>query len=67
MRINFNVNREYDSYFFFILIVLNFELVEVSILGMKLFEVSSLEISLEDEKYFERIMIVDKVDLEFVF
>lgn len=62
MRINFNVNREYDSYFFFILIVLNFELVEVSILGMKLFKVSSLEISLEDEKYFERIMIVDKVE-----
>lgn len=62
MRINFNVNREYDSYFFFILIVLNFELVEVSILGIKLFKVSSLEISLEDEINFERIMIVDKVE-----
>lgn len=50
--------REYDSYFFFRLIVLNFEII---ILDIELFEVGGLEISLEDGKSFVSKIIVDKV------
>ncbi|XP_052688322.1 uncharacterized protein LOC128166907 isoform X2 [Crassostrea angulata] len=67
MRINFNVNREYDSYLPPISTVSNSESVEASTSGTKLSEASSSEISSEDEKYFERTMTADKADSESVF
>lgn len=57
LRINKNV-KEYDSYFFFKLSVLNFEII---IFDIELFEVCGLEISLEDRNCFESKIIVDKV------
>lgn len=57
LRININV-REYDSYFFFKLSILNFEII---ILDIELFEVGGLEISLENRNCFVSIIIVDKV------
>eukprot|EP00105_Crassostrea_gigas_P044667 XP_019928815.1 PREDICTED: serine/threonine-protein kinase Nek4-like isoform X2 [Crassostrea gigas] len=62
MRINFNVNREYDSYLPPISTVSNSESVEASTSGTKLSKASSSEISSEDEKYFERTMTTDKAE-----
>lgn len=67
MRINFNVNREYDSYLPPLSTVSNSESVEASTSGTKSSEASSSEISSEDEKYFERTMTADKADSESVF
>lgn len=62
MRINFNVNREYDSYLPPISTVPNSESVEASTSGTKLSKASSSEISSEDEINFERTMTADKAE-----
>lgn len=65
MRINFNVNREYDSYLPPISTVSNSESFEASTSDTKLSKASSSEISSEDEKYFERTMTADKAESVF--
>lgn len=65
MRINFNVNREYDSYLPPISTVSNSESFEASTSDKKLSKASSSEISSEDEKYFERTMTADKAESVF--
>lgn len=62
MRINFNVNIEYDSYLPPISTVSNSESVEASTSGTKLSNASSSEISSEDEINFERTMTADKAE-----
>lgn len=65
MRINFNVNRKFDSYLPPISTVSNSESVEASTPGTKLSKASSSEISSEDEKYFEGTMTADKAESVF--
>lgn len=65
MRINFNVNREFDTYLPPISTVSNSESVEASTSGTKLSKASSSEISSEDERYFEGTMTADKAESFF--